>query len=92
MNLVETAVVPKFASGVRLKHDLVRQRHVVLGPELLVDLNPTGHAILQEVDGHRSIAQIIERLANAFQVEPEVITTDVREFCTGMLRRQVLSQ
>jgi pyrroloquinoline quinone biosynthesis protein D len=92
MNLVETTVVPKFASGVRLKHDQVRQRHVVLGPELLVDLNQTGHAILKEVDGCRSIEQIIEHLAGEFHVETEVITQDVREFCTGMLRRQVLSQ
>mgnify|MGYP001057923496 FL=1 len=92
MTLVETDVIPRFASGVRLKHDQVRSRHVVLGPELLVDLNQTGHAILKEVDGSRSIAKIIERLATEFEVDAELITTDVREFCTGMLRRQVLSQ
>lgn len=92
MTLVETTVVPRFASGVRLKHDQVRERHVVLGPELLVDLNQTGHAILKEIDGARSIDQIIERLASEFQVDAEVIKTDVQEFCTGMLRRKVLTQ
>jgi pyrroloquinoline quinone biosynthesis protein D len=92
MTLVGLDVIPKFAAGVRLKHDQVRSRHVVLGPELLVDLNQTGHAILSEVDGLRSISEIIERLARQFEVDADVIATDVQEFCTGMLRRQVLSQ
>ena len=90
VDLVPASVTPRFDDGVRLKHDKVRERYVVLGPEILIELNQTGTAIMSEVDGESTIKDIISRLAARFEVNPNDITQDVLEFCTSMVMRQVL--
>ena len=37
----------RLASGIRLRHDRVRQRHVLLGPERGFVLNATGAAVIE---------------------------------------------
>ena len=90
VDLVSASVTPRFDDGVRLKHDKVRERYVVLGPEILIELNQTGTAIMSEVDGQSTITDIISRLAARFEVNPNDITQDILEFCTSMVMRQVL--
>ena len=90
VDLVPASVTPRFDDGVRLKHDKVRERYVVLGPEILIELNQTGTAIMSEVDGQSTIKDIISRLAARFEVNPNDITQDVLEFWTSMVMRQVL--
>ena len=90
IDLIPASVTPRFDYGVRLKHDKVRERYVVLGPEILVELNQTGTAIMSEIDGQSTIKDIISRLAARFEVDPNDITQDVIEFCTSMVIRQVL--
>ena len=90
VDLVPASVTPRFDDGVRLKHDKVRERYVVLGPEILIELNQTGTAIMSEIDGQSTITDIISRLAARFEVNPNDITQDILEFCTSMVMRQVL--
>ncbi len=90
VDLIPASVTPQFDYGVRLKHDKVRERYVVLGPEILIELNQTGTAIMSEIDGQSTITDIISRLAVRFEVNPNDITQDVIEFCTSMVMRQVL--
>lgn len=90
VDLLPASVTPRFDYGVRLKHDKVRERYVVLGPEILIELNQTGTAIMSEIDGQSTIKDIISRLAARFEVKPNDITQDVIEFCTSMVIRQVL--
>ena len=90
VDLIPPSVTPQFDHGVRLKHDKVRERYVVLGPEILIELNQTGTAIMSEIDGQSTITDIISRLAVRFEVNPNDITQDVIEFCTSMVMRQVL--
>jgi len=90
VDLISASVTPRFDYGVRLKHDKVRERYVVLGPEILIELNQTGTAIMSEIDGQSTITDIISRLAARFEVNPNDITQDVIEFCTSMVTRQVL--
>jgi pyrroloquinoline quinone biosynthesis protein D len=90
VDLIPPSVTPQFDYGVRLKHDKVRERYVVLGPEILIELNQTGTAIMSEIDGQSTITDIISRLATRFEVDPNDITQDVVEFCTSMIMRQVL--
>ena len=73
-----------------MKHDAVRNRYVVLGPEMLVELNETGTAIMSKVDGEADLQTVIQSLAEQFQVEPRDIEMDVTEFCTSMVMRRVL--
>jgi coenzyme PQQ biosynthesis protein PqqD len=63
----------------------------VLGPEILIELNQTGTAIMSEVDGQSTVGEIVARLASLFDVSPEEISQDVAEFCTSMMMRRVLS-
>ena len=90
VDLVPASVTPRFDDGVRLKHDKVRERYVVLGPEILIELNQTGTAIMSEIDGQSTITDIISRLATRFEVNQNDITQDVVEFCTSMVMRRVL--
>lgn len=90
VDLIPPSVTPQFDYGVRLKHDKVRERYVVLGPEMLIELNQTGTAIMSEIDGQSTITDIISRLATRFEVNPNDITQDVVEFCTSMIMRRVL--
>ena len=90
VDLIPPSVTPQFDHGVRLKHDKVRERYVVLGPEILIELNQTGTAIMSEIDGQSTITDIISRLAVRFEVNPNDITQDAIEFCTSMVMRQVL--
>lgn len=88
--LISESAIPQFERGVRLKHDRVRERYVVLGPEMLIELNQTGTAIMSEVDGQSTLTTIVSRLAERFEVNPQDILQDVREFCTSMVMRRVL--
>ena len=90
IDLIPASVTPSFDYGVRLKHDKVRERYVVLGPEILIELNQTGTAIMSEIDGQSTITDIISRLATRFEVNQNDITQDVVEFCTSMVMRRVL--
>ena len=91
VQLVAASAIPKFERGVRLKHDIVRERHVVLGPEMLIELNQSGTAIMNQMDGSSSITDIVDRLAQQFEIDPQDIAQDVAEFCTSMMLRRVLS-
>ena len=91
VQLVATSAIPELERGIRLKHDIVRERHVVLGPEMLIELNQTGTAIMNQIDGSASINEIVDRLAQQFEVNPQDISKDVAEFCTSMMLRRVLS-
>ena len=77
MSPVGAAVVPRIAAKARLQWDDVRKRHVVLYPEGLVILNPTGAEILGLCDGLRSLADIVatlEQRYGATGLEPDVST------------------
>ena len=90
--LVPTATILKFEPGVRLKEDTARDRYVILGPEVLIELNETGTAIMSQVDGISSVQEVINRLAEEFSTDPSDIAQDVREFMTAMAMNRVLTK
>ena len=49
---------PRLKRGVRLTYDHTRDIQVLLYPEGAVLLNETGRAILELVDGQRTVSQI----------------------------------
>ncbi len=81
-----------FEPGIRLKHDAVRDRYVIQGPEVLIELNETGTAIMKEIDGISELSAVIDRLAKTFSVDPATITVDVSEFCTALVMKRVLTK
>jgi pyrroloquinoline quinone biosynthesis protein D len=69
--------VPRVASKARLQWDDVRQRDVLLYPEGLVALNPTGAEILRLCDGRRRLEEIMDALRQHYSgnaVERDVTT------------------
>jgi coenzyme PQQ biosynthesis protein PqqD len=71
----------------RLDYDSVRQRPVLLYPEGAVLLNDTGAAILELVDGARTIADIVALLAQRYGTD---VTADVTEYLSDLARRELI--
>jgi pyrroloquinoline quinone biosynthesis protein D len=58
---------PGLARHVRLRFDDTRRRHVLLGPESVMVLNPTGADILGLCDGRRTVAEIVAELRGSYR-------------------------
>ena len=82
---VAVTAVPRLHPKARLQHDDVRERDVLLYPEGLVALNPTGAEILRLCDGVRSIAQVVAALEERFHVTAGMVEPDVTAFLDGLV-------
>lgn len=69
--------VPTLARGTRLRYDEARQRWVLLVPERVMAPDEIAVEILQLCDGQRSVAAIIDQLAEAYAAPREEIGADV---------------
>ena len=57
---------PALAIGTRLQFDDVRDQHMLLVPEGVVNLNESAVEVLQLCDGNRTVAEIIETLRERY--------------------------
>jgi coenzyme PQQ biosynthesis protein PqqD len=71
----------------RLDYDPVRKRPVLLYPEGAVLLNETGAAILELMDGTRTVADIVEMLGKRYGAD---VTADVTEYLSDLARRELI--
>lgn len=79
--------VPSLWKLARLGFDSVRNRPVLLYPEGAVLLNDTGNAILELVDGHRTVGEIAEILGARYQTD---VTADVSEYLSHLAERELI--
>jgi len=70
--------LPALARGVRFRR-LDPKRAVLLIPEGVVNLNPSAAAVVELVDGKRSVAEISTELGRAFAAPRNAIEADVGE-------------
>ena len=76
INVAETSR-PVLPRHVRLKFDEARQRWVILAPERVLAPDDIAVEILQLCDGQRSVARMIDLLAEKYVAERELIGADV---------------
>ncbi len=79
--------VPRLWRLARLDFDPVRDRPVLLYPEGAVLLNDTGQAILELVDGRRTIREIAALLSARYQAD---VTADVSEYLSRLAERELI--
>jgi coenzyme PQQ biosynthesis protein PqqD len=82
--------VPRMASGVRLHRDSVRERDVLLYPEGALVLNETATAVLELVDGTRTVDEIAGALGERFGGAD--VTADVIELLEGVAAEGLLDR
>lgn len=87
---VTDAARPALVRHVRLSYDRTRGRHVLLEPETVVVLNPTGADILSLCDGERTVADIVTELAARYDRDREVIADEVATFLDRLVARRRL--
>ena len=68
---------PAFNRGFRMRFDQVRESWVVLAPERLFLLDEAAVAVLQLVDGTRSVDAIVDVLTARYDAPRELIAADV---------------
>jgi pyrroloquinoline-quinone synthase len=83
---------PRLSARVRLRTDPVSGKPVLLYPEGVMILNPTGEAIVGLLDGVRTVPDIVRALAARYRVSAEVLTGDVEDYLGRLLERQVLDR
>lgn len=76
---------PRLAAHVRLRHDPVRGRHMLLAPEAVSVLNGTGASILNLCDGARTVAEIVVELNGRYD---RVAADEVRLFLARLVARR----
>ena len=83
--------MPRLHPKARLQHDEVRGRDVLLYPEGLVALNPTGAAILGLCDGVRSVAQVVATLEQRYSAASGTLEPDVTAFLEGLAAKGLVT-
>lgn len=81
---------PALPRGVRIARDEVRGQWVLLAPERALRLDDTGLAVLREVDGRRTVAEIAARLAERYGAPQEVVLKDATVFLAGLWARRIV--
>jgi pyrroloquinoline quinone biosynthesis protein D len=80
---------PKLTRGVRLQTDSKTGNSVLLFPEGVLELNETAQEILTRCDG-RTVSKIIQALAEEYNVDLEMLATDVRQTLADLQRRKLI--
>ncbi len=79
--------VPVLWRLARLDYDAVRGRPVLLYPEGAVLLNDTGKAILELVDGRRTIGEIAAILGDRYAAD---VSADVFDYLAHLAGRELI--
>jgi pyrroloquinoline quinone biosynthesis protein D len=88
---IDPAARPHLPPGTRLQTDRLTGRTVLLFPEGMLQLNPTGAAILELCDGHRSLDEVVRALSQKFSAAPEVLMGDVAEYLHKLQQRRLVA-
>ena len=57
---------PRLTRRAVVRYDPVRSADLLLLPERVIKLNPSGAAVLRLCDGHSTVAEIVEKLTSRY--------------------------
>ncbi len=77
MSPLSLAERPKLSSRARLQTDTVTGNPILLYPEGVLVMNPSGHAIVSLCNGEATLQGIIEKLATQYKVSAADVSADV---------------
>ena len=90
MSELSTSSVPKLPRGVRLHFDQVREAHVLLAPERAFNVDGNAVAVLQLVDGKRTLGDIAGELATRYAADKAQIETDIGKMIDDLIAKRVM--
>ncbi len=83
------SVQPRLPRGVRLQADATTGKSVLLFPEGVLELNETAQEILARCNGP-TVSEIIQALAEEYEVDPGTLAADVRETLADLQQRKLI--
>lgn len=81
---------PKLSSRARLQTDKVTGKPILLYPEGVLMLNPTGHAIVSLCTGEATFQEIVTRLAERYKISTQEISPQVATYLDRLRERNLL--
>ena len=81
---------PKISARARVQTDKVTGKPVLLYPEGVLILNPTGHAIVSLCTGESTLAEIVRQLADRYKVPEQTVLPEVTEYLNRLRARNLL--
>jgi pyrroloquinoline quinone biosynthesis protein D len=82
--------IVKLARGVRLREDGVRKQMVLLAPERAIALDEIAVAIVQALDGQKTLDDIASGFAQQFEAPKEQVLGDILSFVREFANRRML--
>jgi pyrroloquinoline quinone biosynthesis protein D len=90
MQLPSSDMRPKLSPRARVQTDKVTGKPIVLYPEGVLMLNPTGHAIVSLCTGEVTFREIVEKLAARYKISADEISPQVVEYLNRLRERNLL--
>lgn len=81
---------PKLSSRARLQTDKVTGKPVLLYPEGVLMLNPTGHAIVALCTGETTFQEMVNQLAARYKISAEEISPQILDYLNRLRERNLL--
>jgi pyrroloquinoline quinone biosynthesis protein D len=88
--MIGADATPRLAKGVRVQADRVRGGFNVLAPEHVLRVNVSSAAILNLCDGHRSLNEIVDRLAAEYEIDRSRIERETIALLDDLVGRRML--
>jgi pyrroloquinoline quinone biosynthesis protein D len=89
--IIDAASRPVLPRHVKMRHDAVRGRWLILAPERVLTPDPIAVAVLQLCDGSRSVGEIAGELAEKYSAPAERILADITDLLQGLADKGVVA-
>lgn len=90
MQLPSAEMRPKLSSRARLQTDKVTGKPVLLYPEGVLMLNPTGHAIVTLCTGETTFQEMVAQLAARYKISAQEILPQVADYLNRLREKNLL--